>query len=253
MWTEREPLVGELTRKLDSLKIRGFLFDLDDTFLKTSEYMERHNDEFCSYVSSLTGVNVEVVREIFEAASHESFELLYVSHERWELAVRITEAKLGLPLGMLQEGVGILQKLFYGSPEMIEGVRPILDLFAATRRKMAVVTHATNFPAPENLSWTETKLKLNGLTRYFEGVYIAHANGHKGEEDWAAGAAMLSLPYENLMGFGDSVGSDIIPMTNLGIRAMAVRARWKRSRGVLPEGVRLIDTLAEAPEAILAM
>jgi FMN phosphatase YigB (HAD superfamily) len=107
------------------------------------------------------------------------------------------------------------------------------------------------YPLPPDLSWTEIKLWKCGIRRYFEVVYVANEHRLKGVEDWQMGASLLSLPPERLMGFGDSIGGDIVPMKELGIRAMAVKARWKRSNGDLPEGVPLLDSLVEAPDKIL--
>lgn len=250
---EYEPLVGQLKVKLDFLGTDGLLFDADDTLFKTTEYMVKHKTAFADWAASYLNRPFEEVEKIFIQAANDAYDVLHVAPERWDLAVRMTSEKLTGSKTTLDGGIEIIRGLFFDSPEMIPGARLALEIFRATGRKMALVTHAAMYPAPNHPSWTEIKLAKNGLERYFDAVWIADEKRNKGEEDWAKGAEMLGLSFGKLMGFGDSVGADIIPMTNLGIMAMAIKPTWKRSNGDLPSGVLLLGSLIEAPGAILSL
>lgn len=251
MRCEREPLVGQLEGKFNSLGIRGLLFDLDDTLFETTVYMRKHKWLFCVWAAEKLGVVVERVMEVFEEAAFDALDVLHVAPARWDLAVRMTAERLTGEPYCLDEGIEVLKRLFFESPEVIAGVRPVLELFSQTGVKMGVVTHAPNTP-PWN-EWTWIKLQRNGLERYFPHIWIADESKPKDEEAWRAGAAMIDVPCENILGIGDNIGADILPMRVLGMRAMAVKAIFRRSNGDLPPGVPLLDSLAQAPEAILAL
>ncbi len=250
MWPmlfEREPMVGLLEAKLTSLGIDGLLFDLDDTLLETSDYMDRYKLAFCVWAAEKLGISLEVVMPVFEKAAHDAFDILFVTLERWNLVVRMTAERLGEEPHCLDGGVEIMRELFLDSPRLIEGVRPVLAMLHQTGRKMGVVTHA-----PHN-KWTEIKMVKTGIERYFDGVWIAGEDRLKGREDWEGGAAMIGVAHDRILGIGDSASADIWPMIGLKMRAIAIVPKWKRAKGELPEGVPLLQSLVGVPEAILAL
>ncbi len=243
---EYEPLVGLLEAKLDLLGVDGFLWDLDDTILETTDYMGKHKINFSIWAAKYLEMRKELVIEVFFEAAHRAYDHLYVSPERWDLAVKMTAEKLTGDASRLDGGIEMIKKLFLDSPEMIQGARATLEIFQATGRKMALVTHAP-------MGWTEIKIKKNVLERYFDAVWSCDEKRPMSETNKKKGAELLDLPLYKLMGFGDNVNADVIPMRNLGIGAMAVKPKWKRSNGDLPPGIPLLESIAEAPEAILAL
>ncbi len=247
MLSEREPLVGLIERKFDSLGIDGLLFDLDDTLLETAGYITRFKADFSLWAANKLRMPADEVMAIFSQASMDAFEKLMVKPERWDLAVQMTAERITGEAHYLDEGIGMLKLIFTGSPELIAGARPVLELLQKTGRKMAIVTHA-----PKN-GWTETKLRQTGIEQYFEGVWIAGDSRLKGRVDWEAGAAMIGVPHTRILGFGDSVKADIWPMAELSMRVMALTPKWIGAKGELPAGVPILKSLVEAPEAILAL
>lgn len=250
MRCEREPLVGQLEKKFNSLGVRGLLLDLDDTVFETTKYMREHQRLFCVWAAEKLDTALEEVAKVFGQAAYDAYDKLSIAPARWDLAVRMTAERLTGEPYCLDEGIQMIKRLFFDSPEMIAGVRPVLDLLSQTGVKMGAVTHAPNIPPWSE--WTWIKLKRNGLECYFPHVWIADEAKPKDEEAWGAGAAMLGLPCENILGIGDNIGADILPMKILGMRTMAVKAIFRRSSGDLPPGVPLLDSLVQAPEAILA-
>ena len=248
---EREPLVGQLERKFDSLGISGLLFDLDDTLLETTAYMKERKLALAIWAAGKLGLPLDLVMDELDEAAHEAYDVLHVSAERWVLAVQLTAIKLTGDSYALNEGIGLIQELFFDSPEIISGIHPVMNLFEQTGIKMAVVTHA-----PSTLPWSDwtwIKLQKTGLDRYFSQVWIADESKPKGIEDWRGAADLLQVPCENILGFGDNVNADGLPMLSLSMRVIMVEPKWRKSNGDLPAGIPVLASLVDAPEAILSL
>lgn len=248
MLPEREQSVDLLRGKLRRLLIGGFLFDLDDTILDTTTYITEFKVAFCVWAAEKLGMKVEEVRAVFEMAVHDTYSTMYVSQERWETIARITAKKLTKDKYYLDDGIEILMRIFDGSPKLFKGAEKAIKLLHDTGGKMGIVTHA-----PKN-GWTEIKMRETGLEQYFNGVWIADDREPKGMKDWLNGANMIGVPCRRIMGWGDSPDGDIKWMLKLNFGwAFALEQRWVGATGKLPKKVRLLSSLTEAPEAILAL
>lgn len=251
MRVETEKLVGELERKFGQLGTRVLLFDLDDTLLQTSEHIDEKRLGFCSWVAGRLGLELEVVTRVFDEAAHETYDILHVAVARWEAAVRVTSERLTGRSNDLDEALPLLHDIFLGAPKIIPGVIETLSIFKSTGVKMGLVTHAPTTPPWDK--WTGLKLTTHGLDRFFDQVWIADEKARKGKSDWEGMARLMEVECSRVMGFGDNVGADVIPMHELGMRVMAVKPVFGRSKGELPVGVPLLDSIVEAPRQVLLM
>lgn len=248
---EYEPLVGLLEAKLDLLGVDGILCDADDTLFRTTPYIVEKRKQFSFWAASKVKRDPDEVTQLFHEICRRTYERFYVSIKRWKLSVAILGQELAGDEMAFIEGLPMVLSIFTEAPEIFDGVEQTLALLKVTGRKIGVVTHGPKYP--EGRDWTTIKLEDRNLTPYIDAVWLADDTRPKGEVDWQGGADLLAIPNERLMIFGDGIEPDIIPALRLGMRVMAIRPIWDKHKGILPEGVPLLESFAEAPEAILAL
>jgi len=59
-----------------------------------------------------------------------------------------------------------------------------------------------------------------GITGYIDHLQLADVDKHKSIEDWRLGVAGLGLQPSQVIGAGDNVSGDVVPMVKLGVRGV---------------------------------
>ncbi|MFZ2201819.1 MAG: HAD family hydrolase [Microgenomates group bacterium] len=245
----KDPFVQQVVKKIEKLGVAGVLLDLDDHFLKTTEFMHRHLGIFVERMAEQTGQDYLSLWEMMKRHSDAAWGLYHVSPVRWQYVVEQMSWELEQPESLFQEAHRELLGMYDQSPEMIPGGLTVLRLMKETLGlKVIWVTNA-------NVNWTIAKFDQHNLWRYTDNLVIADENGHKGVRDWWAGVTLSGLPPEMLLGGGDSIEGDFIPLKQIGVRGIiGVPPQFEQaSNGHRPNGVTMIPSIGYWGEGVLKL
>jgi putative hydrolase of the HAD superfamily len=239
--TEYDAASVELRETLSRLKIKGILYDLDDTLIFTSEIFSACMTEYTVKVAEETGLDQALVSKMLQEINDEEYKSKGVSPLRWDAVV----AKMAIILEDHKEKIlgnlDILHKIYTIEPRIRPGARETLFSMDKAGMKQGLITHA-------NVEWTNRKMDLLGLWESFQTVVIVDENGHKGAENWKLGMDRLELLPEECLIIGDSLSGDIIPGASLGARTMWLQmgSNWSvYNTGKVPESTTVIGGVNE--------
>lgn len=245
----KDPFIRQVAGRLEEMGVRGVLLDLDDHFLETTDFMHRHLGLFVGRIAEQTGQDYQSVWEMMKRHSDAAWGLYHVSPVRWRYVTEQMSRELGRQPADFKAAHDELLTLYQKSPEPIKGALAVLRLMKEVLKlKVVFVTNA-------NVDRTLAKFYKHNLWRYTDNLVIADENGHKGVADWWAGVTLSGLPPEMLLGGGDSIEGDFIPLKQIGVRGIiGVPPRFeKASNGHRPDEVTMVGSIAEWPEGVLRL
>jgi len=245
----KDPFVQQVAERLEKLGVAGVLLDLDDHFLKTTEFMQRYLGIFVGRIAEQTGRDYQNLWVMMKKHSDAAWGEYHVSPIRWRYVVEQMSRELGYQPADFKTAHEELMTLYQKSPELIPGGLTVLRLMKEVLKlKVVFVTNA-------NVDWTLAKFDQHNLWRYTDNLVIADENGHKSVRDWWAGVTLSGLPPEMLLGGGDSIEGDFIPLKQIGVRGIiGVPPQFEQaSNGHRPDGVTMIPSIGYWGEGVLKL
>lgn len=239
-----DPLWMMVKERLDDRGIKAALFDVDDYLLQTHAVFQYWKEVFVLAAAKKLRVTDEVIRRPFEQINNEAFKTHHVNPLRWDFVVAETGRQLTGRADYFLPQLPLLKKIYETEIEWHPGAKLILDQLRQIEIRVGVVTHA-------NVEWNRRKFDQTGMWNSIDGVVIADENGLKSEKDWQRGIEMLKVRADQVMGGGDSVPGDLIPLTKLGVNlVVGVPSPVGIYRGELPVEVKMLTKISEWPEVM---
>lgn len=210
--------------------IKGVLFDYDDTLCATAKMIGSIMRIYSCSVGEKLGVDPGVVFKILEKYNNKYFSSLYVNPVRWVATGDAVSVELTGSKRTLKQELDILLSIFDTAPAIFEGAKAVHSLLSRNGILIGNVTHA-----PEK--WALLKIDKHGLGGYIDSLVLADVNRAKSIEDWRNGLRKLGLRQDQVIGMGDSVKGDVIPMLELGLRGViALPNSWSVNNAEVPAG-----------------
>ncbi len=190
----------------DFLKIRGVIFDIDDTLYTEKYYVYRGFEEVSRFLAA--------------TACGQTAEQLYDSlwdsflHGRFGIAALCEE--LGMP-EKAEEALGVYQAV-YRDIELLPGAREVITALRRRGIRLGVITDGV----PEAQSCKLEALGIGDLMD--EVIYTEDLGGHDFRKPNPAAFRLmreyLGLPFETLLYIGDNPRKDFAPCQALGMQAV---------------------------------
>jgi len=228
---------------MDKNGIEGLLFDYDDTLCATAAYMGWVMEVYAAKVARKLSIDSEIVLERVNYHNNRLYKEYFVNPIRWNKTSECVSLDLTGRIDALKREERVFMRIFDNVPELFPGAKGILRDLSRSGKKIGMVTHAP-------LDWTMLKLERHGIVGYFDHLQLADVDKHKSIEDWRLGISGLGLQPWQVIGIGDSVSGDVIPMLELGVRVLALPNSWSVNNAVLPKEAVLIDRIGDYFEGI---
>jgi putative hydrolase of the HAD superfamily len=196
--------------KTENLKVIGF--DADDTLWVNEPYYRETELEFCRLLSDYLPQEA-IMKKLFEVEMA-NLELYGYGTKAFmlsliETAIAISEGKVSN--STLSEIIRIGKEQIARKNEILPGVEEVLKTLSATYR-LVVATKG-------DLLDQERKLENSGLLGYFHHIEIM---SDKTEEHYRRLLHHLDIRADEFLMVGNSLKSDVLPVVNIGARAVYV-------------------------------
>lgn len=234
-------------------KLKGIVFDLDDTLLNTSKEFIDKMTKFSETVAlGTSGKTFEEVYAILRELNNQSYEKYAVRRSRWKQIVE--EMKVLFEKhehSVLDDAYQHLNSMFETPIELVPGAFETAQTFSEMEGIfLGLVTHGRE-------KWSYRKLAWTGLDKFFnsENVCIVDEKVHKGPKHWKEGIKGFSLRPPEVLIVGDSLSGDIIAAHEAGMEHkvwIQVPGGWsKYTKGEVPEGTHVISSISELLNKLL--
>jgi len=241
---ERNPIFKETGENLKELGIEAIFYDLDDTLIFTGEIFDNCVGEYGKKISEETGLSEEMILNTITQIDKEEYITISVNPKRWSsVVIKMSEVFPDYKESIFRNA-DLLMKIYTTTPRMRPGASTILKTVSNFGVKQGLVTHA-------NVEWTYRKLEVLGLWNYFDTIFIADENGHKGASDWKKAMDSIEVEPNKCLVIGDSLSGDIQPCDDLGARTMWISSPWSVYRtGIVPEKTIKLEQISEMLTAL---
>lgn len=210
--------------------IKGVLFDYDDTNCATADHIGMFMGIYSREVGNKLGIDPDVVYDLLNKHNNRYYSSLYVNPVRWIATGDAVSIELTGSKRTLKSELDILLSIFDTAPALFEGTKSVHSLLSRNGTLIGNVTHA-----PER--WALLKVDRHGLGGYIDSLVLADVNRAKSIEDWKKGLRKLGLKPDQVIGMGDSVKGDVVPMLELGLRGViALPNSWSVNHAEVPAG-----------------
>ncbi len=227
---------------LQENKIKGVLFDLDDTIIKTNEIFNVAVQQVVAlYAKVLPHLSVAEVGEIFSKINMVAHGRYSVNPLRWQYVIPEFEQEMSIQKSQAELALTILANIYVQRPEFEENAEAILRLIKEWGLLVGLVTHA-------NVEWTLFKLSSLGLDGFFDHVEIVSEDKpHKNSDDWQRGAGKIQLLPKQLLAVGDNIKGDVQAAVEAGFGQVVwvdKKNGWQLYRqGELPSGIHTVKSI----------
>ncbi|PXY03056.1 HAD family hydrolase [Marinifilum breve] len=195
---------------MDKIKVIGF--DADDTLWVNEPYFRETEMKFCELLTNGMSLD-EVTKELFKIEIG-NIPLYGYGTKAFILSMIETGLKItngNLPAEKVQAILELGKEQINKPVELIDGVESVLkSLFG--RYRLIVATKG-------DLLDQERKLKKSGLLKYFHHIEVM---SDKQESDYEKLIKHLDIEAEEFLMVGNSLKSDILPVLQLGGKAVHV-------------------------------
>lgn len=195
---------------MDKIKVIGF--DADDTLWVNEPYFRETEMKFCELLTNGMSLD-EVTKELFKIEIG-NIPLYGYGTKAFILSMIETGLKItngNLPAEKVQAILELGKEQINKPVELIDGVESVLkSLFG--RYRLIVATKG-------DLLDQERKLKKSGLLKYFHHIEVM---SDKQERDYEKLIKHLDIEAEEFLMVGNSLKSDILPVLQLGGKAVHV-------------------------------
>jgi len=194
----------------DTIKVIGF--DADDTLWINEPFYQDVEKEFCQIMKPY--LPEKVTSEELFITEMQNLKIYGYGAKGFilatiETALRVTERKISSE--EISKILDIGKTLLAMPIELLEGVENVLQILQE-RYKLILVTKG-------DLLDQERKLRDSGLIGYFHHIEIM---SDKHENNYKKLLAHLDIKPEEFLMVGNSVKSDILPVTNIGDKAIHI-------------------------------
>ena len=209
-------------------------FDADDTLWENEGYFRNAEKEFTELLHR--EADATVIQQTLWARQEGNIPIFGYGSKTYMLGM--LDTALELCGGSLSSGVyfgikKIITDLAYHRFEMIDGVENVLREIRDMGYELAV---ATKGDLTEQLS----KYRKSGLARFFHHIEVLE---EKDRRNYLELCEKFDLAPENLIMVGNSVKSDIVPVVEIGGRAIHVPHEmvWAHEFAVMPDSDRVFE------------
>lgn len=192
--------------------IKVIAFDADDTLWVNEPYFRESEMEFCHLLKN--GMSIEEVTEELFATEIGNIPLYGYGTKAFVLSMIETSLKIGggkVDANKIEAILEIGKRQINKPIELIDGVVEVLESLQRSY-KLIVATKG-------DLLDQERKLKKSGLLKYFHHIEVM---SDKKEEDYQKLIQHLDINSDQFLMVGNSLKSDILPVINLGGKAVHV-------------------------------
>ncbi|MDM8160200.1 HAD family hydrolase [Labilibaculum sp. K2S] len=192
--------------------IKVIAFDADDTLWVNEPYFRESEMEFCNLMKN--GMSLEEVTEELFATEIGNIPLYGYGTKAFILSMIETSLKItkgNISSEKIQAIIELGKQQMNKSIELLDGVVEVLESLQGKYR-LIVATKG-------DLLDQERKLKKSGLLKYFHHIEVM---SDKREDDYKKLIQHLDIPANEFLMVGNSLKSDILPVLNLGGKAVHV-------------------------------
>lgn len=224
-------------------KIKIIGFDADDTLWINEPFYRETEEKFCELLTDFAPP--EKINRVLYSVEMDNMELYGYGTKAFmlsliETAVRISEGKV--PVRIISRIIELGKEQIALKNTMLPGVTEVLELLSKKYR-LIVATKG-------DLLDQERKLRSSGLSGYFHHIEIMTG---KKEENYMKLLHHLDINASEFLMIGNSIPSDILPVTRLGGYAIHVpfHITWEHEKATeheAPDGRFLsVGSISEVP------
>jgi len=198
--------------ELDFSNIKVVGFDADDTLWVNETYFREAEEKFADLLENYETKN-KVDQELFKTEMN-NLELYGYGIKGFMLSMIESAMELSnnhVPPKTLTEILNLGKEMIAKPVELLQGVEEVLQKLSRKYR-LIVLTKG-------DLLDQERKLERSGLTKYFHHVEVL---SDKKEENYKNLLDHLEINTNEFLMIGNSLKSDVIPILNIGARAVHV-------------------------------
>lgn len=212
--------------ELDFGNIKVVGFDADDTLWVNETYFREAEEKFADLLENYETKN-KVDQELFKMEMN-NLELYGYGIKGFMLSMIESAMELSnnhVPPQTITEILNLGKEMIAKPVELLQGVEEVLQKLA-NKYRLIVLTKG-------DLLDQERKLERSGLTKYFHHVEVL---SDKKEENYKNLLDHLEINVNEFLMIGNSLKSDVIPILNIGARAVHVpfHTTWAHEQ-VMPE------------------
>ncbi len=220
-------------------------FDADDTLWENEGYFRNAEKEFAALLHH--EADAASVQQLLWTRQEGNLPIFGYGSKTYMLGMLDTAVELCG--GNLSEEIyfgikRIITDLAYHRFEMIDGVEKVLGQIRDMGYELAV---ATKGDLTEQLS----KYRKSGLSRFFHHIEVLE---NKDRQNYLELCQKFDIRPEDLIMVGNSVKSDIVPVIEIGGRAIHVPHEmvWAHEFAEMPKSDRVfeVETIADVPEIL---
>ncbi|HEY3389443.1 MAG TPA: HAD family hydrolase [Prolixibacteraceae bacterium] len=223
-------------------KIKVIGFDADDTLWVNEPFYQDVENEFCLIMKPYM-IDKEASEELFKTEM-QNLEIYGYGAKGFilamiETAIRVTSSQISAT--ELNQIIDIGKSLLTMPIQLIDGVEEVLQQLQG-QYKLILATKG-------DLLDQERKLERSGLFRYFHHIEIM---SDKHENNYKKLLHLLDIEAHQFLMVGNSVKSDILPVINIGAKAIHVpfEVTWQHENNhALPDSKTFI-TVSEISEIL---
>jgi putative hydrolase of the HAD superfamily len=198
--------------ELDFGNIKVVGFDADDTLWVNETYFREAEEKFADLLENYETKN-KVDQELFKMEMN-NLELYGYGIKGFMLSMIESAMELSnnnIPPQTIAEILNLGKSMIARPVELLQGVEEVLQKLA-NKYRLIVLTKG-------DLLDQERKLERSGLTKYFHHVEVL---SDKKEENYKNLLDHLEINVNEFLMIGNSLKSDVIPILNIGARAVHV-------------------------------
>lgn len=193
------------------IKIIGF--DADDTLWVNETYYQEAEQQFCDILKEYVSPETASA-ELFKTETHNlpyyGYGIKAFTLSLLETAMALSNQKL--PQSKIHEIIAIARTMIDKPVELLDGVEKVLQQLQAAGYRLIVATKG-------DLLDQERKLEKSGIEKYFHHIEIM---SEKKEANYQKLLDHLDIQPEEFLMIGNSVKSDVLPVLELGGKAIHV-------------------------------
>lgn len=231
---------------LDLMRVRGFVCDLDDTFLNTNIIFRRQIELFCTAIHlAIPSISQQELVVRVNELNNKIYQTHAVRKDNWkQIAQQLVEIYGSHIQDVVTNALIFIDQIYKTVPELRGGVLEFMKEVKDQEIPLTIITHA-------NEEWTDLKIQSHGLHFYIEQLYVVPEDVHKGVSHWKRAIETMGFAPNEVIGLGDSILTDIWPAHEVGVKKLIWVDKedgWGLYRnGTLPSGT---YTIKEIPEVI---
>ncbi len=228
-------------KEMNMDKIKVIAFDADDTLWVNEPYFRESEMEFCKLLKN--GMSIDEVTEELFATEIGNIPLYGYGTKAFILSMIETSLKItkgNVSSEKIQAIISLGKEQMNKPVELLDGVIEVLESLHG-KYQLIVATKG-------DLLDQERKLKKSGLLKYFHHIEVM---SDKQESDYQKLIQHLDIPVNEFLMVGNSLRSDIIPVLNLGGKAVHVpfHTTWEHEmvseKELLKVGVNKIQNIRQ--------